>query len=159
MTAEWVDCFWPCCNCVDVSFGKIMNLKSIPEEQSLRLAVRVNNKELRANMVACSISSFTEEETATASRLKNKIKTQTHFLDLFFFLNKAFSFNTYCSLSIISFWTIRDGCVWKSTIKSTICWILTPASLAQRTMAWSKSLFFPILLPALNFIFTNSTCY
>lgn len=51
-----------------------MNPKSIPEEQSLRLAVRVNNKELRADMVACSISPFTEEETATASRLKKQTK-------------------------------------------------------------------------------------
>lgn len=46
----------------------------------MRLAVRVNNKELRADMVACSISPFTEEETATVSRLKkqNKTKTRKH---------------------------------------------------------------------------------
>lgn len=61
VTEESVDCFWPCCNCLDVSFGKIMNLKSVPEEQLLRLAVLVNNKELRAYTLTCSFSSSTEE--------------------------------------------------------------------------------------------------
>lgn len=68
--------FWPRSNCVEVSLGKIMNHKLIPEEQSSCLGVRVNNKQEALNMIVSS-TTLSKSECVLQDFQESVVKKKT----------------------------------------------------------------------------------